>query len=266
MWYKFEKNENSSRISRPDLLSTGWLPRIRCWFENTEVESFTMPLRGNMADFTALNAIKHDQDRTFLQSLRRLSLNIVTSDSAYGLLNMWLSDLTNLEFLEITVSRKPHTDGLEARVQYLIGPSLEVAMANNPLLKLAELRIMTAPRITAWGSSLCDTVGCFPSLRRLALAHFVMSEWDWRDGLRFLEPRKLDAVWLLNPLVLLDRPDSTANNMEFRGYGEEVTDSKVAKKFRIIHLPYRWGENLDRDNGDGHGYEYPGFGVFEEME
>jgi hypothetical protein len=233
------------------------------------LESIEMPLFGNRAGCCA---VPMPFNRSIPQALRRLSLTVKRM-LVGGPLYWWLSQLSKLEVLDISISPDPGCGSfLPPREIYLLLD--QNWMQDQPLPKLpalAEFRLMSHNRCSFSVSEICKFLDLCPNLSKLGFAHVMLADGTWKELLRRLEPLDLESLYLLSP-----RNINTLNvtTMSLHGGPVPVTEpiwpsvkyeadqylENAAQEVKLIHT-----ESPTEPNGRPKktlNFEYPGFAIF----
>ncbi|KAF2127600.1 hypothetical protein P153DRAFT_387342 [Dothidotthia symphoricarpi CBS 119687] len=226
------------------------------------IESLTIPLFGNRAFYFAIP----DEIWSFSKTITRLSLTL-TSYGAARPLPRWLHVMTNLEFLEIALSRTPN-DIWERSPFYhnhplLPGDNVRADNIKLRLPKVREFRLMSDNQRSFSEHQLLLTLILFPNLRRLGFAHILISEGSWSGLLSQIESINLERLWLLDPRhIYTDGFGGPAGDFLMLKYEEDQYLRSAAQEVHLIDSESLW--TADEPPPKTRDFEYPGFAIFEQ--
>jgi hypothetical protein len=237
-----------------------------------------MPYCGNLASFCAIpGSYSKFNDLLFSASLRRVAINIMMDHYIRPVFGQWIYCCPNLEVLEIALCRYPDWSyrWQQYSTQRFWLPIDQRRGKYEAPRNLAEIRLIADTSYLIDAHNLLMGLHEFPSLKRLALGHFMLLDETWGffvDELRNKQEwdLNLERLWLLNPTHNSRHPDHFPTTPWLRFLGLESARG-AATEVRLVHLNFPWVPS-DADSqdalrpGDGRGYRYAGFEVFEELE
>jgi hypothetical protein len=243
-------------------------------FQDGRLETFTMPYCGNVASYCAIPcSYMFWRYQSFATSLRRISVNLAIHRNEAPIFDTWVFRCPNLEFLEIALCRmpSPELDRDRHNVQQFWLPYDERhSFVHDPPTKLREVRLLTDTDVLVDTISLLQALKEFKGLKKLCLAHLMLEGATWCDFFQDLRGKKsldLDVLWLLNPADRHPWRERVWTRYDLNPKIVEVMTLGAAREVRIVHRPFPWGGgNKSVDVGDGRGYRYEGFEVFEVFE
>jgi hypothetical protein len=270
------------------------------------LESVETPLFGNRASYCAISGggddmfVRPPLDRDLFKyfPFRHLKHVAITNTHHMGMPFFWsggLERLTNLEYLEITLSRHPEDPGHEC------GPLTMPVMMSAPiryqLEKLVEFRLMADHQHSFAENDILHFLNFFPNLQYLALGHILLANLsgNWSSLLNQLTVYDLEELWLLDPRNLVcDHPERVishgflaegfhhhydqsqttvptideVHNTDYHmeKYVEDEHLLVAAQKVRLIDTGSLWTDKGHAYPGLRRDFEYPGFSIFEQTE
>lgn len=175
--------------------------KLQFCFRSYNLESFAMPLRGNSTSFYAIRWDFMSFNPYFSAPLRRLSINISIPNEDKPVFSQWIYLCRNLEYLEIAMCRPAGRLEGTRTFQQFVGP-VGIFDIGRPVPKLKELRLTGDTSFIIDAPELVRGLTLFPTMKRLALAHFQLDILAWGGVFEELSHSycglRLDELWLLN--------------------------------------------------------------------
>jgi hypothetical protein len=277
-----EVDPSFDRDSRPEMQAARYFGHLQRCFEQGGVETLTMPYCGNVASFCAIPWSHMTIDcPVFPASLRRISINLMIQRSAQPVFDGWLFQCFNLEHLDIALCRPPeHDPDLPMQIWWTREnfpwyPTL-ARPKEYALTKLTEVRISAEVGFPSSHLTFLHGLTDFPALKKLVLGQFMTHHMDWEGLFNKLRDTgkyriDLDVLWLMNPLQ--DNNADEWTHPPYARYGNDATTLAAArgaaKEVRVIHEAFPWDDGVIKGVGklgEGRGFRYPSFNVFEEQD